>query len=128
LFDVTIELLKGIMPKVFTFENVPGLVHGKAKGYFVEILNKLIACGYKVEARIVDAAYLGVPQARRRLIFVGVRNDLVKLGFNPVFPKPKPYTLAVRDVLPNIHYIKTKVDGIPTYVVADRPSRRRQQR
>jgi site-specific DNA-cytosine methylase len=70
------RLVDGVRPKVFVAENVTGLVKGRAKGYFKRIMAALRACGYKVEARTLDASWLGVPQARRRVIIVGVRDDL----------------------------------------------------
>lgn len=44
-------------------------------------------CGYRVKARLLDAQWLGVPQMRQRIIFLGVRNDL---GLEPVFPHRYP--------------------------------------
>lgn len=99
LFFQFTRLLKGIRPRVFVAENVAGLVRGVAKGYFIEILRELKACGYRVVAKVLDAQWLGVPQARQRLIFVGVRDDL---GLEPVHPKPLPYNYTIRDVLPRI--------------------------
>jgi DNA (cytosine-5)-methyltransferase 1 len=77
-------------------ENVSGLVKGKAKGFFLEILRELKR-GYRVEARLLDAQWLGVPQQRVRVIFVGVRDDI---GLEPAFPSPLPYRYSVRDALP----------------------------
>ncbi len=96
LFFEYARLVKGLQPKVFVAENVSGLVKGTAKGYFKEILAALKACGYRVEAKLLDAQWLGVPQMRQRLIFMGVREDL-KLA--PVFPKPLPYRYSVRDAI-----------------------------
>ena len=76
LFHEFARLLKGLQPRVFVAENVSGLIKGTAKGYFLEILRTLRSCGYQVEARLLDAQWLGVPQMRQRLIFVGVRDDL----------------------------------------------------
>lgn len=76
LFFEYIRMLRGIKPKTFVAENVAGLVRGKAKGYFNEIIRELRASGYHVEAKVLDAKYLNVPQQRNRLIFVGVRDDL----------------------------------------------------
>lgn len=84
LFFEYVRLLDGIQPKVFVAENVVGLTRGQAVGYFKMIHRALEAVGYTVKARVVNAAYLGVPQARERLIFVGVRKDL---GLEPVHPK-----------------------------------------
>lgn len=103
LFYEFIRLLTGIQPRVFVAENVSGLVRGTSKGQFIEILGALKDAGYQVEAKMLDAQWLGVPQVRKRLIFVGVRNDL---GRSPVFPKPLPYRYTVRDALPWIRRIE----------------------
>lgn len=99
LFFEYTRLIQGVQPKVFVAENVSGLVKGTAKGYFLEILAALKECGYNVEARLLDAQWLGVPQMRQRLIFVGVRKDL---ELAPAFPKPLPYQYSVRDALQNV--------------------------
>lgn len=96
LFYEYIRLRDVLMPRVFVAENVAGLVKGVAKGYFLEILAALKR-GYRVEARVLDAQWLGVPQLRQRVIFVGVREDL---GLPPVFPKPLAYRYSIRDALP----------------------------
>ena len=97
LFSEYARILKGIQPKVFIAENVLGLVRGVAKGYFKRILAELKSCGYNVRCQVLDAQWLGVPQVRKRVIFIGVREDL---GIDPVFPKPLPYYYSVRDALP----------------------------
>lgn len=100
LFFEYARLLDGLQPRVFTAENVSGLVKGKALGYFKEILVALRSCGYAVDAKVLDASWLGVPQARQRLIFVGVRNDFVdRYGIRPAHPKPRLPRYAIRDVL-----------------------------
>lgn len=97
LFFEYARLVKGVRPRVFVAENVSGLVKGKAKGYFLDILTALKACGYRVRARLLDAQWLGVPQVRQRVIFVGVREDL---GLEPAFPGPLPYRYSVREAIP----------------------------
>ncbi len=101
LFFEYTRLIEGIQPKVFVAENVAGLVKGKAKGYFKLILQAMRECGYTVSAKLLDAQWLGVPQLRARLIFVGVRNDLVaRYGVQPAHPHPLPYRYTVRDAIP----------------------------
>ncbi len=76
LFQEYVRLLRGLQPKVLVMENVSGMVKGKMKLIFVEILKELKASGYKVSARLMNAMYFGVPQSRERMIFIGVREDL----------------------------------------------------
>jgi DNA (cytosine-5)-methyltransferase 1 len=97
LFHEFARLLKGLQPRAFVAENVSGLIKGTAKGYFLEILRALRVCGYRVEAKLLDAQWLGVPQSRQRLIFVGTRLDL---DARPAFPAPLSYRYSVRDALP----------------------------
>lgn len=85
LFNEYIRILDGLQPKTFVAENVPGLVRGPSVGWFKRIYAGLEACGYRVETRTLDASRLGVPQRRRRVIFIGVRNDL---HADPTFPEP----------------------------------------
>jgi DNA (cytosine-5)-methyltransferase 1 len=97
LFWEYARILEGLQPKVFVAENVSGLVQGAAKGYFKEIFARLKDAGYKVQCRVLDASWLGVPQARKRAIFIGVRRDLSP---DPAFPRPFSYQYTLRDVLP----------------------------
>jgi DNA (cytosine-5)-methyltransferase 1 len=104
LFFEFARLLRGLQPKTFVAENVSGLVKGTAKGYFLEILRELKSCGYKVGCKVLDAQWLGVPQARQRTIFVGVRNDLPA---EPAHPKPLPYRYSVQDA---IHQLAANIE------------------
>lgn len=96
LFLEYARLVDEIQPRVFVAENVSGLVKGVAKGYFKIILARLEDAGYKVVAKMLDAKWLGVPQSRTRVIFVGVREDL---GVEPAHPKPLPYYYSIRDAI-----------------------------
>lgn len=100
LFFEYVRVLKDLQPKVFVAENVKGLVQGRAKGYFKQILRSLKSAGYQVEVRLINSAWLGVPQARERVFFMGVRNDLVaKYGVAPIFPNPLKYKFSMKDVI-----------------------------
>lgn len=100
LFFEYVRLLRGLKPKTFIAENVSGLVKGTAKGYFKLILEELKKSGYRVSAKLLNAAWLGVPQARERLIFIGVREDLNR---QPVFPKPFAYSYSLEEALAGLN-------------------------
>ncbi len=118
LFLEYIRILEGVQPKVFIAENVGGLVKGPAKGFFIDIIGRMKGSGYDVKARLLNAAKLGVPQERERIIFVGVRSDI---GKPPLHPDPQTSIVTVRDVVQNA--VKIKISGKPNYwVSANRPS------
>jgi DNA (cytosine-5)-methyltransferase 1 len=99
LFQEYVRLLQELRPKVFVMENVSGLVKGQMKPVFVEILNALKNCGYRVKARLMDAQYYGVPQRRKRVIFIGVRQDL---GIDPSHPNPYSQPISLKRALQDL--------------------------
>lgn len=108
LFYEFARLVRELQPRVFVAENVSGLVKGVAKGMFLRFLQTFLDCGYLVAARVLDAQWLGVPQMRSRLIFVGVRLDL---GLDPAHPAPLRYRYSVRDALPQINAVSCLLPG-----------------
>lgn len=99
LFREYCRLLRGLQPRAFVMENVTGMVKGKMKVLFAEILQELKACGYRVVVGILDASYLGVPQARQRVIFIGARENL---NLTPTLPAPQTRPITVRQALVGI--------------------------
>jgi DNA (cytosine-5)-methyltransferase 1 len=99
LFQEYVRLLQGFRPRAFVMENVSGMVKGKMKLVFVEILRALKASGYRVSARLMNAMYFNVPQSRQRMIFVGVREDL---GVQPGHPVPLQHPLSIRTAFSNL--------------------------
>lgn len=84
LYLAVIEMVKQYNPKAFIIENVPGmatLYQGQIKE---EILRRFQKLGYNIDCKILCAADYGVPQIRKRLIFIGIRKDIGK----PIFPEP----------------------------------------
>ena len=65
-------------PEAFVFENVPGLVGGAFAEYFEDLMRRLRSPAeglrYGVLAAILNAADFGVPQIRRRVFIIGLRD------------------------------------------------------
>ncbi len=97
LFGHYVRLVSELRPRAFVAENVAGMVKGASKGFFKRYLAMMRALPYDVEARVLDAQFLGVPQRRARVIFVGIRKDV---GAAIRWPAPLPYRYSVRDALP----------------------------
>ena len=76
LFFDYLDLVNKLRPKVSVAENVKGMLIGKARGYCDLIRQKYDDIGYDVQLFLMNAASLGVPQARERVFFIARRKDL----------------------------------------------------
>ena len=72
------SLVVEMMPLVVVFENVQGMIGGSGKKFFDEYVATLDKAGYRTRHAVVNAADFGVPQNRKRVIAVSVRNDSAK--------------------------------------------------
>jgi DNA (cytosine-5)-methyltransferase 1 len=102
LFFEFARFVEGLYPKVFVAENVSGMTKGHAVGYGRVILKRLRECGYDVTSALLNAMWLGVPQMRERLIFIGIRGDIVaETGIRAAdaFPPALPYFYTLREAL-----------------------------
>lgn len=76
LFQEYLRVVKGLRPKWVVMENVTGITSCGEGQPVQDILNGLIRLNYKVEMKILKAEDYGVPQERRRVIFIGNRLGL----------------------------------------------------
>lgn len=84
LFESFIKVVEAFKPKLFVFENVPGIFSAKVNEE--PVLNRIYdafnQCGYEIlqPDQLKNAVYLAsdfnVPQSRNRIIIIGVRKDL----------------------------------------------------
>ncbi len=77
-----VEFLKKYKPKMFVFENVPGLLTANGGQILDNILKSFRDAGYVAEQRIQNAYDFGVLQNRRRVIIVGWRAE-----YSMTYPK-----------------------------------------
>jgi len=76
-----VQIVKNLQPKAFVMENVPGVV-GLFNGEYREaILAEFSKTEYNVSVSLLVAADFGVPQLRKRIFFVGLRDKAVKFNF-----------------------------------------------
>lgn len=84
LFESFVEVVKEFRPKLFVFENVPGLLSARPGGILVteRIHNAFRKIGYwiptpkEMKNVVFSSDDFGVPQKRKRIILVGVREDM----------------------------------------------------
>lgn len=76
LYTYGVEVLKTHKPLWFLAENVGGLKSANEGKAFEKIKEDLINAGYRIYPNLYKFEKYGVPQARHRMIIVGIRSDL----------------------------------------------------
>lgn len=88
LYTYGVKALKKFRPQWFLAENVSGLKSANDGNAFQKITDALKEAGYKLTINLYKFEEYGVPQARHRIIIVGIREDL-DLEFR--IPDPADY-------------------------------------
>ncbi|MDA3847290.1 MAG: DNA (cytosine-5-)-methyltransferase, partial [Vallitaleaceae bacterium] len=89
LYSYGVKALKIFQPRWFLAENVGGLRNANDGNAFSKILDELRKAGYKIVPHLYKFENYGIPQARHRIIIVGIRNDL---DVTYKVPSPAPYS------------------------------------
>lgn len=85
LYRVLFEYMQVHQPEIVVAENVPHLARLNHGGYLKKILADFESCGYAFDVWEMYGPDYGLPQSRRRLFLVGVRNDI---NGRPICPAP----------------------------------------
>jgi DNA (cytosine-5)-methyltransferase 1 len=100
-------------PKAFLFENVEGFLTAENGDRVMDLLEPLLAGGYRIHFRKINAANYGVPQHRKRVIAIG------GLHWEPTFPCPShtafgaPGSLLASRHLPLAPTIAQAIESLP---------------
>ncbi|WP_447501744.1 DNA cytosine methyltransferase [Acinetobacter pittii] len=112
-----INILKQVQPKYFVMENVTGILsakfsvyQGQSQHYENELVTKVLLkefreIGYEnVVVKTLDASDYGVPQRRKRVIFLGTRDDI---NIHLLHPEPlKTNKISAKDALSDLENIE----------------------
>ncbi len=90
LVDHFARLVAELRPKAFVMENVPGMQSGDTRPILARVVGLLEIAGYNMTMplRVLDASEFGVPQKRKRLFLLGVRQDVADSIPYPARPCP----------------------------------------
>lgn len=102
LFKEFIRVVKVVEPKYFVMENVARLYTHNKNQTRKEIINDFEKLGYSVKCKILSSENYGVPQKRRRVIFIGSRDDELIL-----FPKYSNNYRTVFDAINTLPSLKS---------------------
>lgn len=89
LFKRFLAFVEHFRPKVFVMENVLGIRSAGGGEYFTRVQAEGRRLGYRVVPREEIATKLGVPQNRKRQLFIGVRQDVPGFLSGELAPPPR---------------------------------------
>ena len=123
LYLQIVRILKETNPKFFLAENVPGIL-SLGKGKVVEMIEKEFSevgtdngkKGYEVRRYLLNAVDYGVPQNRKRVIFLGISKEINEYKRNLMFsffPPIKTYTSKLDDSLNIYKTLKEAIFDLP---------------
>ena len=99
LFYEFARIIKETQPRVFIYENVRGLTTHD-NGHTWEVMKSVFEkeLNYHItEPQILNASDYGIPQSRRRIFVVGIREDINCDDY--VYPEPVPLKYTMQDFL-----------------------------
>lgn len=96
LFYEFIRILRDKKPLFFLAENVEGMLAQRHSEALANIKKLFRESGYNLSFRLINANNYNVPQDRKRVIFVGYRNDL-NMTFK--FPEMQEYKPVLKDAI-----------------------------
>jgi DNA (cytosine-5)-methyltransferase 1 len=75
LYKHYVAFLKKYQPKMFVFENVPGILSANNGHYLELIFDAVREAGYELDKKVLNAKDFGVLQDRKRVIIIGWKKD-----------------------------------------------------
>lgn len=109
LFLNTIDIIKGVLPKCFIIENVPGMLHDRMAPIWNEILYRFqekLMPHYEMKCFKLNSLFYHTPQKRQRLIFIAYKRGLNVIPTPPAPDFADVDCLKIKDIAPEITAIK----------------------
>lgn len=135
-----IQVISVVKPRYFVMENVEGILsfeldnfEGLNKDIYkktlvIDILKKEFDnIGYKIKYKVLVASDYGVPQQRRRVVFIGFKKTEKKV---PEFPKKHKDKITVKEAIGDLEFLNDneetkeyKVEAFSKYQIDSRRGR-----
>ncbi len=93
LYLAMVKLADRLKPKAVLLENVPGMIQTNGGIGAKRIVDDFAEIGYKMIPKLMYAPDFGIPQIRKRVFFVGLRDSKEEFSFpDPIFTPDKYIT------------------------------------
>ena len=106
LFREYLRLVAGLAPKWIVMENVTGILSAGAGEAVDAIKSGLAGLGYSVEMKVLKAEEYGVPQERRRVVFLGTKTGMPIVWPEATHGKDKRPFVNIRDAIGDLPALK----------------------
>jgi DNA (cytosine-5)-methyltransferase 1 len=117
------RIIREIKPKFFIMENVPGLANGIGKEIFCQVIRKIKSAGYSNYAyKVIDTADYGIPQRRKRLLFIGTNDPSIEISI-PAPTNADPS--GSRGLLKSWNTVKDAISDLPSIHAGEKNSKDR---
>lgn len=117
LYRAMVKTAKELRPRVVVLENVPGMIQLHGGLVKDKIINDFTKLGYKMgEPKILYAPDYGIPQIRKRVVFVGLLNSDTEYTYPSPILQPEEYVTceqAINDLPPLVDIIGEKIQDYP---------------
>lgn len=101
LFLEYFDIVERLKPQIFIIENVKNILSSES-GYFkMQIEQKILNLGYKVNSGILNAYDYGVPQNRQRAFFIACKDKFIE------FPAKFDEKFSVKDAIWDLAYLQS---------------------
>ncbi len=77
LYQIFLSYVEHYRPALFVMENVLGMRSAEGGLHYGNMIKSSREIGYEIDSLVIQASQFGVPQSRRRLLFIGSRSDYV---------------------------------------------------
>lgn len=117
LYQAMVKTARVMKPKVVVLENVPGMIQLHGGLVKDKIISDFTNLGYKMgEPKILYAPDYGVPQIRKRVVFVGLLESETEFSYPKPKLKPEEYVTceqAIGDLPALVDIIGDKIQDYP---------------
>lgn len=123
LYRAMVKTAKELRPKVVVLENVPGMIQLHGGLVKDKIIKDFTDLGYKMgEPKILYAPDYGIPQIRKRVVFVGLLNSDTEYNYPEPILQPDHYITceqAISDLPALVDIVGEKVQDYPMEAQSD---------
>lgn len=111
LYLAMVKLADRLKPQAVVLENVPGMIQTNNGIGAKRIVQDFAQIGYKMTPKLLYAPDYGVPQIRKRVFFVGLRDSDIEFEF-PVATCDKEHYVTCADAIDDLPSLQTDAGEI----------------